>query len=67
MKLENDGGSGTAGSHWERSVIYNEYMVGIVPRYDGIFSEFTYNLFLDTGWYHDLNKDFVESITWGKG
>ena len=26
--LENDGGSGTGGSHWEKDIFYNEYMSG---------------------------------------
>ena len=28
MQLEDSGGSGTAGSHWEKSLVYNDYMVG---------------------------------------
>ena len=65
--MENEGGGGSAGSHWERTVIYNEYMVGIIPKFDSIFTRFTFNLFKDTGWYYNLTETYVEDITWGKG
>jgi leishmanolysin len=26
MQLENEGGEGSAGSHWEKTILFNEYM-----------------------------------------
>lgn len=28
MELEENGGSGTAGSHWEKRLIMNDFMIG---------------------------------------
>lgn len=36
MPLENDGGAGTAGSHWEQVAVYDEYMVGIATQFFSI-------------------------------
>ena len=36
MPLENDGGAGTAGSHWEQTAVYDEYMVGIATQFFAI-------------------------------
>ena len=64
MPLEDYGGSGTAGSHWDRSVVYNEYMTGWSTR-DSIFSNLTLALFQDTGWYIP-NWEVGETLLFGK-
>lgn len=79
MPLENDGGTGTAGSHWEQAAVYDEYMVGIATQFFPI-SNFTLNLLAgayfhrrfatltyfpqDSGWYlPDFSK--AEDLSWG--
>lgn len=55
--LENGGGSGTAGSHWERSELGPEFMTGATieePKY----SIFTMALLKDSGWY---DPDFTKA------
>jgi leishmanolysin len=50
VELENQGGSGTAGSHWEARVMLSDLMIGVA--YDeAVLSEITLALFEDSGWY----------------
>jgi leishmanolysin len=48
--LENEGGSGSAGSHWERVTFGNEAMTASEFD-DSVFSIFTLKLMKGTGWY----------------
>jgi hypothetical protein len=48
LPLEDGGSTGTSSSHWERRVVYNEYMTGSYS-YDPIFSEITLALMEDSG------------------
>jgi hypothetical protein len=50
IELENQGGQGTMGSHWESRIMLTEYMVGFT--YDeATLSEITLAFLEDTGWY----------------
>ena len=50
IELENQGGSGTSGFHWESRVMLGDYMIGF--DYGEIYlSEITLGLFNDSGWY----------------
>ena len=50
VEIENQGGSGTAGSHWEARVMLTDYMMG--QSYDEVvISDITFALFEDSGWY----------------
>jgi hypothetical protein len=40
--MENEGGSGTAGSHFERSLFYNELMTGSTMTGNFIITDFTF-------------------------
>jgi len=62
--LENEGGSGSAGSHFERRIFYNDYMTASMIR-DMRFSQFTLALLEGTGWYQP-DYTFAEATTWGK-
>lgn len=64
VELEDYGGSGTAGSHWEKRIMYNEYMTGIAAR-NPVFSEFTLALFEDMG-YYKVNYSIAEPLKFGK-
>ena len=50
IELENQGGVGTAGSHWETRIMLGDYMVGLSFD-DTAISEITLALFEDSGWY----------------
>lgn len=50
VPLENDGGGGTAASHFERTLFYNEGMTGSTST-DMTYSGFTWSLLADSGWY----------------
>ncbi|CAD8156751.1 unnamed protein product [Paramecium octaurelia] len=62
--LENNGGQGTAGSHWERTTFGNEAMTGSEFP-DSVFTLFTFNLLESTGWYNMDHKQ-SEPFNWGK-
>lgn len=64
IELENAGGSGTAGSHWEMRQVQNEYMAGYINDLMPV-SYLTLSLFQDMGWYKvDLSKH--DYWGWGK-
>jgi hypothetical protein len=50
VEVENQGGSGTAGSHWEARIMLGDYMIGDTYE-DMVMSEITLALFEDSGWY----------------
>jgi len=50
VEVENDGGSGSKGSHWERTVLHNEFMTASDMK-NAAFSKFTLALLEDSGWY----------------
>ena len=51
IPLEEHGGSGTSGSHWETRLLYGEYMTGSIFHIDYAISEFTLALMEDFGNY----------------
>lgn len=65
IPLENQGGSGTAGSHWERAVLGNEAMTGSEIA-DARYSMFTLAFLEDSGWYKP-NYNLADQLEWGYG
>ena len=65
--MENDGDDGSFGSHWEKTIIENEIMVGTSINHDAAFSVFTMAVLKDTNWYTINNESRVDPIFWGKG
>ncbi|XP_065883622.1 ciliated left-right organizer metallopeptidase-like [Dysidea avara] len=72
--LENEGGSGSARSHWESRTLSHEIMIAasteLLDNYTSI-SNFTLNILEDSGWYK-VNYTTAESLysyelLWGKG
>ena len=51
VELEESGGTGTAGSHWEARILLGEYMNGVIYPEEQVISEFTLALLEDTGFY----------------
>lgn len=64
-EIENQGGEGTALTHWEKRVFENEAMTGTYTQHP-VFSRITLALMEDTGWYL-ANYDMAEDLDWGKG
>ncbi|KAN0050663.1 hypothetical protein ACTA71_003808 [Dictyostelium dimigraforme] len=65
QELEDFGGSGTAGSHWEARTAGEEYMLGFVSPVMPI-TDLSFNLLLDSGWY-EIVTNSSEPLIWGKG
>jgi hypothetical protein len=63
FELEDGGGGGTAGAHWELRTGYNEIMTGFANT-ELIISNLTLSLFRDMGWYQ-VNYTLAEPFTLG--
>lgn len=63
LPLEDEGGDGTMGAHWERKAFGNELMTGS-QMYDSVFSKFTFAMFTASGWYK-MNDYMAGTLTWG--
>jgi len=50
VEVENQGSSGSLGSHWERTVLFNEAMTAS-DIHNPAYSKFTLSLLEDSGWY----------------
>ncbi|CAH0731104.1 unnamed protein product, partial [Brenthis ino] len=64
-ELEDQGGDGTALTHWEKRVFENEAMTGTHTQ-NSVFSRITFAMMEDTGWYlADYSK--ATPLHWGRG
>ena len=63
--LEDEGGEGTAGSHWEMTWMHDEIMAGSTSRMErAAFSNITLALMHDSGWYVP-NFEHAAYLEWG--
>ena len=51
VELEDQGGQGTAFSHWEQRILLGDYMGGVIYQEEMAISEITLALLEDSGWY----------------
>ena len=65
MDLEDDGGEGSAGSHWDLRVAMNEYMASRPMGLANVKSAFTLALLHDSGWYA-ANFAAADALRWGQ-
>ena len=65
VELENQGGSGSAGSHWEGRVMLGDYMIS-TDYLEIVISDITLALFEDSGWY-EVNYYTGGLFRFGKG
>lgn len=65
-ELEDQGGDGTALTHWEKRIFQDEAMTGTVHTKDPAYSRLTFALLEDTGWYKP-NYAYAHPVTWGRG
>lgn len=64
LPLENNGGDGSAGSHWEKLFLPQEYMNPTVEN-PGVLSEFTMTFLRATGWYQ-IGPNAAQRYDWGQ-
>ncbi|EGR32691.1 leishmanolysin family protein, putative [Ichthyophthirius multifiliis] len=67
MPLQNLGNQSSKNSHWENTIIQNEYMNASVSMTQAYFSGFTTNLLRDTGFYAQIDESMEEQMFYGKG
>ncbi|CAA0831586.1 Unknown protein, partial [Striga hermonthica] len=63
LELEDGGGRGTSGSHWEKRLLMNEIMTGSVDT-RSVVSRMTLALLEDSGWYR-ANYSSADHLEWG--
>jgi len=66
MEIEDGGGGGTMGSHWEKRVAMTELMNGVAEKAGMYLSAITLAYFDDSGWYQ-VNYGRAEALPWGNG
>lgn len=64
VELESSGGSGTIGSHWDKRIMNDEFMVADAVVNDIVYSDITMALLEDSGWY-GVNYQYTMPIEWG--
>ncbi|KAM7518265.1 hypothetical protein LguiB_017227 [Lonicera macranthoides] len=64
LELEDGGGRGTSGSHWEKRLLMNEIMTGSVDT-RSVVSKMTLALLEDSGWYK-ANYSMADRLEWGR-
>ncbi|XP_070535465.1 leishmanolysin-like peptidase isoform X2 [Ptychodera flava] len=64
VEIENQGGSGSELSHFEKRLFENEVMTGVHSQ-TRIFSRLALAVMEDTGWY-SVNYDNAEPLIWGQ-
>ncbi|KAH9604464.1 hypothetical protein KSS87_016379 [Heliosperma pusillum] len=64
LELEDGGGRGTSGSHWEKRLLMNEIMTGSVDT-RSVVSPMTLALLEDSGWYK-VNYRMADHLDWGR-
>ena len=65
VPLENEGSPGSAGSHWERSILGQEVMTG-EEQWEAQYSKITLALLEDSGWY-EVDYDMADRLEFGRG
>ena len=63
--MEDEGGTGTAGSHWERRIVKEDLMTGESSDSEGM-TNFTLNYLEGTGWYVVNSKLYAHQTQYGK-
>ena len=61
VPVEEDGGAGTAGSHWDEMVLDSELMTGFAETSNMPLSKITAYAFADMGWKVDLESSVIET------
>jgi hypothetical protein len=64
LELEEFGGPGTAGSHWEKRVVLDELMAPTITQ-SSVLSSLTLALLDDSGWY-TVDYRMAQLLTWGR-
>lgn len=65
-ELEDQGGDGTALTHWEKRLFQNEAMTGTVHTANPIYSRMTFAILEDSGWY-EPDYSLAQDLHWGNG
>lgn len=68
VEIEDQGGAGTIGSHWEKRILYTEFITGILSSVKTYISNITLAYFEDTGHYTaNYGAAQTDEMSFGKG
>ncbi|KEG12488.1 surface protease GP63 [Trypanosoma grayi] len=66
VEVEDNGGGGTAGSHWKKRILFEEVLVGMITTAKLFYSSFTLAYLEDLG-YYSINYTVAEDdFRWGR-
>lgn len=63
IELEDEGGSGTAGSHWDLRIMPHDLMAGTFTL-EVVITDITLAMFEDSGWYK-VDFSYSQPLYWG--
>lgn len=64
LELESTADPGDAAIHWEKRIMYGDFMSTRVNAYDVVFSDVSMALFEDSGWFR-VNYAYTSEVIWG--
>ncbi len=70
VEFELNGGNSTKGAHWDKRIMYGDFMGPDVNVEDAVFSEITLALFEDSGWYkpnYEYTQPYIMGYNQGCG
>lgn len=63
--MENDGGAGSAGSHWEHMYWATEFM-SPTDTTPSMHSKLSFSMAVDSGWF-EIDENYIEKYTYAEG
>ena len=54
-------------SHWEKSILFNDFMVADAVHADSLYTQFSLAFLKDTNWYAHVDMKQGENSPWGEG
>ena len=66
VAIENQGGVGTAGSHWKKLYYFDDFMNGVGLGEDVVYTKLTFSMLEASHWYR-INYDLLNYQKWGRG
>lgn len=64
VELEDVGGKATVGKHWDKRMMYSDFMGPDIDMSDLVYSDITMAVFEDSGWYK-VNYEYTTDLLWG--
>ena len=64
LELESTLDASDPSVHWEKRIMYGDFMTTRINEYDAIFSDVSMALYEDSGWFK-VNYEYTSEVIWG--